>query len=144
MRNVELILDYPGRSEEKRKSIENQILHKAKVRIVAYMGGFNGLVTGREIHLAKIKGLLPNGFEVHHIIPLNCMNTKLTFENMLIMDAASHKFLHKNVYDVALIKCKVGQMATVFLPDFDVNSVITYKRLDPRFIQHIKERQREW
>lgn len=143
MRNVELILDEIGSGEEKRKSIENQIMHKAKIRIVAYNGGFDGLVTKKEIHIAKIRGLLPNGFEVHHIIPLNCKNTRLTFDNMLIMDSATHRFLHKNVYDVALRKCKVGQLATIFLPDFDINSVVTYKRLDPRFIQHIKERQRE-
>lgn len=45
MKNLELVFDSVGMSDVRRKSIENQILKRAKIRIVAYKGGFDGLVS---------------------------------------------------------------------------------------------------
>ena len=143
MKNLELILDKVGEADIKRKSIENQLLKKVKVQLVAYKGGFDGLVEGRELHLAKIRGILPKGFEVHHIIPLCCKNTQISLENMVIMDSASHRLLHRYIYDRALSLAREGQLVCVFIPDFNLDTVSTFKRFEPKFLQYLKERQRQ-
>ena len=129
-------------SDVRRKSIENQILKKAKIRIVAYKGGFDGLVSKEEIYNAKVRGLMPQGFETHHIIPMCCRNTRMTLDNMVIVDSATHKFLHRYVYDKALNKCTPGQMTTVFLPDFDINKVLRYDLIDIAYIEKMRGRER--
>lgn len=143
MKNLELILDDVGMGEIRRNSLENKILHDAKVRIMAYKGCFDGLATPREIHLAKIKGVIPKGFEIHHIIPLCCKNTSIALDNMVIMDSSSHRFLHRHIYDRQLSRCIRGGMACVFVPDFDLWRIARYETFDETFLRYIKQRQRE-
>ena len=142
MKNLEIILDEQGKSEERRKSIDNVFLRKAKIKIVAYKGGFDGLASEEEIRLAKLRGVMPKGFELHHIKPLCSKTCEISLENMVIMDSASHKLLHR-LYDRQLRHCRVGMMACVYIPDFDVNKVSTKKTFDPDFLRYLKEKERE-
>lgn len=131
MNNVELILDDVGAGFKKRNDPQNTILRKAKVRIMAYQGAFDGLFNDDERKSARKFGLLPDNFEVHHIVSLCCKNTSFELSNMIVMDKAAHKWLHKNIYSPQLAMCKPGQSCSIWLPEMDVSQVITIDRLQP-------------
>ena len=140
MQSITLILDEEGTSQIRRKDSDNIILRKAKLKMLAYKGAFDGLISQREIAEAK-KGLCPKGFEVHHIIPLNCKNTESTIPNMVVIEESAHTWLHNNIYTPALMKCKPGQMCIINLPDFDRQQVLTLAKIQP-FIDSYLENQR--
>ena len=121
--------------------MDNSILRKAKIKMVAYKGGFDGICSKREIAEAKKKGLCPTGFEVHHVIPLNCKESTLSVDNMVIIDSKAHKWLHDNLYTPALIKCQEGQYCYIRIPDMDKDKAITIKDIQP-FIDAYNDNQR--
>lgn len=129
--NVELILDDAGASVRKRNDPQNTILRKAKVRIMAYQGAFDGIFTDDERKSARKFGLLPDNFEVHHIVSLCCKNTSFELSNMVVMDKAAHKWLHRNIYNPQLALCKPGQSCSIWLPEINVSQVLTMERLQP-------------
>lgn len=131
MKDVELILDDVGAGFKKRNDPQNTILRKAKVRIMAYQGAFDGIFTDEQRKSARKFGLLPDNFEVHHIISLCCKNTSFELSNMIVMDKAAHRWLHKNIYGPRLAMCKVGQSCNIWLPEMDVSQVMTIDRLKP-------------
>lgn len=130
MKSLLLTRDVDGASSEKRKDTDNIILRRAKIRMLAYKGAFDNYCNQYEIAEAK-KGFCPNGFEVHHIIPLNCSNSTLEIDNMLVIDKKAHTWLHNNIYSPALAKCEVGQDCKIFLPDYDPKEVLTWEKIQP-------------
>ena len=140
MKHLELILDDPGISKTRRSDTDNIILRKAKIKMLAYKGKFDGFKQW-EIKEAK-EGLCPRGIEVHHIIPLNCKNTRIDLDNMVVIDKKSHNWLHNNIYTPSLSKCQVGQSCFIWLPDMNTGEIITWSDIFPFVVIFEKEKQR--
>ena len=130
MKHLELTRDYDGVSDDRRKDTDNLILRKAKIKMIAYKGGFDRYCNPREIADAK-NGFCPKKFEVHHIIPLNCMNTSFQLDNMVVIERNAHTWLHRNIYTPALEKCLPGQFCYILMPDIDPSKILTWNDIYP-------------
>lgn len=140
MKTLELILDESGKGKERRRDTDNTLLRQAKIKMLAYKGEFDKYCSAFEVADAK-KGYCPHQFEVHHIIPLVCSNTSFTLNNMVIIEKKAHSWLHKNIIDPALARCKVGQSCSVFIPDFDTEKIMTVAEMMP-FIHSFEANKR--
>ena len=141
MKHLELILDAQGMSRERREDTDNIILRRAKIKMLAYKGKFDKYCKPWDIAQAR-EGLCPRGFEVHHIIPLCCSNTRIELDNMVVIDKKSHNWLHTNIYTPALTKCEVGQSCYIQLPDMDTREIITWDTILPFVVSFERERKR--
>ena len=130
VKSINMTLEETGESQKKRLDYENIFLRKAKIKVLAYKGAFDGIFTPAQIRDAKIKGNLPNGYAVHHIYPLGTKEAKFDLDNMVIMDKRTHNYFHREIYDPALKKCKPGQSCSIWLPDMDTTKVITWKDIE--------------
>lgn len=126
MRSIRLTLDEAGESQKKRDAYENEFLRKAKIRIMAYQGKFDGIWTPEEIRAAKLKGNVAHGYTVHHIYPLGTKEARFDLDNLVVMDRKTHNYLHREVYDPSLRKCKAGMSCSIWLPDMDVTKLIRW------------------
>ena len=131
VKSLELTYGGLGTGDLKRKEIESAIMRKAKIKMLAYQGAFNDLFTHEQIYKAKKFGYLPDGYEVHHIVPLCCTNTSYDLNNMVVIDKRSHTWIHNNLYTPSLAMCKEGQSCAVWVPAFDPTKVFTHKDLEP-------------
>ena len=141
MKHLELILDECGTSHIKRSDTDNVILHRAKIQMLAYKGKFDKFCSNREVSEAK-DGFCPRGFEVHHIIPLNCQNTSLEMDNMVVIDKKAHTWLHKNIYTPSLEKCEPGQFCYITLPDIDPSEILTWNHIFPFVVSYERNQRR--
>ena len=143
MQNVHLTLDDYGMGQKRRSDHCYNVMSKAKVRILAYYGAFDGLFNHDEKRQAKLFGALPDKYAVHHIIPLSCENTNYFLSNLLVIDETSHKWLHKHIYTPQLALCKPHQSCSIWLPEFNLNEVLTIEKLQP-FINDWNEYQQRY
>ena len=72
----------------------------------------------KQINLARAaRGLIPRGYDVHHIVPLSGGgNNKIS--NLCLIDKSLHKFINKKCFDPALNRIKEGETTIVNVPDF--------------------------
>lgn len=141
MNNLNLTLDEFGAGQQRRKDHAFNVMSKAKVRILAYYGAFDGVFNHAQRREAKLFGALPKGYDVHHIIPLSCENTSYFLNNLIVMETSAHKWLHRHIYTPQLAKCKPHESCNVWLPDFPPNELFTMEKLQP-FINAWNEHQR--
>ena len=64
------------------------------VQKCAEKGLFNGFMTESEIALAKKKGILPEAYDIHHIVPLS-LGGENTPSNLCVIHKDLHTALHK-------------------------------------------------
>ena len=140
MKSLELTLDDYGMGLQRRKDHAFNVMSKAKVRILAYYGAFDGIFNHEQKRQAKLFGALPKGYDVHHIIPLCCENTSYFLSNMVVMETSAHKWLHRNIINPQLAKCQPHQSCSVWIPDFNYNELFTMEKLQP-FIESWTEHQ---
>ena len=140
MRSLKLTLDDYGIGKQRRKDHAFNVMSKAKVRVLAYYGAFDSVFNHAQRREAKLFGTLPNGYDVHHIVPLACEDTSYFLSNMVVMETSAHKWLHRNIYNPQLAKCKPHQSCSVWLPDFPTNEIFTMEKLQP-FIDSWNARQ---
>ena len=72
----------------------------------------------KQINLARAaRGLIPHGYDIHHIVPLSGGgNNKIS--NLCLIDKSLHKFINKKCFDPALNRIKEGETTTIPVPDF--------------------------
>ena len=140
MRSLKLTLDGLGSGDVKRKDVLCGLMKKVKVKYLAYIGSFNGVFSPLEIHRAKTDGVLPNGYSIHHVIPLCTRETTFDLNNMVVIDNRAHKFIHDCLITPVLKLCKEGESCSVWIPDMDRNMLITYESIMP-FIESWKENE---
>jgi len=72
----------------------------------------------KQINLARAaRGLIPHGYDIHHILPLSGGgNNKIS--NLCLIDKSLHKFINKKCFDPALNRIKEGETTTIPVPDF--------------------------
>lgn len=87
------------------------------VKEMACRGFFDGLMSNKSIRLAKKKGTLPQGYQVHHIVPLKLGGSNDP-KNLCIVDSQTHAMLHQFIYQPLMDKLEVGEKATLILPEF--------------------------
>lgn len=87
------------------------------VKKMAEAGYFKGLLSNRAERLAKKKGILPDGFQVHHIVPLKLGGTS-EISNLCIVDAETHSMLHQFIYQPVLNRLNENEEGILVLPEF--------------------------
>lgn len=110
--------------EETRKK-RNECMHlyyeKEKpvyfAKLMAESGRFEGFLSNKAIKHARKKGGLPEGYEVHHIIPIKLGGSN-GFKNLCVVDEETHKLMHKLIYDPIINKLQEGERAVLYLPEF--------------------------
>lgn len=143
MQSLELTLDEFGAGQKRRNDHAFNVMSKAKVRILAYYGAFDGVFNHDERRKAKLFGALPKGYEVHHIIPLSCQNTSYFLNNLLVIEESAHRWLHRNLYQPQLNLCQPYQSCSIWIPDFNLNELFTMEKLQP-FINDWNEYQQRY
>ena len=143
MRSLELTLDDYGMGLQRRKDHAFNVMSKAKVRILAYYGAFDGIFNHAQRREAKLFGALPDGYDVHHIVPLACENTSYFLSNLIVMETSAHKWLHRHIYNPQLALCQPHQRCSVWIPDFPTNELFTMEKLQP-FINDWTEDQNRY
>ena len=87
------------------------------VREMASRGFFDGLMSHRAVRLAKKSGILPKGYQVHHIVPLKLGGSNDP-RNLCVVDAETHSMLHQFIYQPLMDKLAIGEKAMLILPEF--------------------------
>lgn len=63
------------------------------------------------------RGKIPHGFDIHHILPISCGGTNHV-SNLCLIEKSLHKFINKKCFDPVLRRLKIGETATIEIPDF--------------------------
>ena len=113
---VEFTLQSKEYTKEMRKEFDHKRLNRVFVLWLYRSGQLDPYV--REINLARTsRGLIPHGFDIHHIVPLSGGGLN-KFSNMCLIERSLHKFINKKCFDPALKNLHVGETVTVDVPDF--------------------------
>lgn len=87
------------------------------VKKMAEAGFCDGLMSNKAVRVAKKRGCLPEGMQVHHIVPLKLGGSN-SVENLCIVDAETHMLMHRLIYQPILDRLEVGQEGILILPEF--------------------------
>jgi len=103
-------------TREKRKEFDHKRLNRVFVLWLYRSGKLNPYV--KEMNLARAaRGLIPKGYDVHHIVPLSGGgNNKLS--NLCLIEKSLHKFINRYCFDPALKRIKEGEALQINVPDF--------------------------
>ena len=113
---VQFTLQPPEVTKRLRKEFDHKRLNKVFVLWLYRTGRLNPY--SHEIDLIRAsRGLVPSGFDVHHIVPLSGGGLN-KFSNMCLIERSLHKFINKKCFDPALRGIKIGETVTVNVPDF--------------------------
>ncbi len=93
-------------------SDQNKQCHKA-VRYFAFKGLLDGLFSKAQFKAASEKGRLPEGYEIHHIVPLSCGGTNALC-NLCLVPQEVHKQLHHYVWTPVHDRLAAKKEKTVF------------------------------
>ncbi len=110
------------------------------VKKMAEAGFFTGYFSHKAERLARKKGVLPAGFQIHHIVPLKLGGTS-EISNLCVVDAETHAMMHQLIYQPILNKLKIDDEGILFLPEF--KKVIT-KEDRPHFFLYSELRRHEY
>ena len=113
---VKFTLQPPEVTKRLRKEFDHKRLNKVFMLWLYRTGRLNPY--SHEIDLIRAsRGLVPSGFDVHHIVPLSGGGLN-KFSNMCLIERSLHKFINKKCFDPALRGIKIGETVTVDVPDF--------------------------
>lgn len=100
----------------KRKEFDHKRLNRVFVLWLYRTGKLDCYV--KEMNLARAaRGLIPKGYDVHHIIPLSGGGTN-RLSNLCLIEKSLHKFINRYCFDPALKRIKEGECLTINVPDF--------------------------
>lgn len=85
------------------------------VREMAELGYFDGYLSHNAIKHAKKKGVLPDGYTIHHIVPLKLGGSN-SVDNLCIVEGETHALLHKLIFQPILDSMKDKEEAVLILP----------------------------
>lgn len=88
------------------------------VREMADLGYFDGLFSNKAVRAAKKKGVLPEGYQIHHIVPLKLGGSN-SVKNLCVVDCETHAMLHQLIYQPIIDKMQLSEEAVLILPPFD-------------------------
>ena len=113
---VKFTLQSPEVTKALRKEFDHKRLNKVVMLWLYRTVRLNPYVY--DINLIRAsKGLLPHGFDVHHIVPLSG-GGKNKLSNLCLIERSLHKFINKKCFDPALKNIKQGQTVMIDVPDF--------------------------
>ena len=84
---------------------------------MADLGYFDGLFSNKAVRAAKKKGVLPEGYQIHHIIPLKLGGSN-SVKNLCVVDYETHAMLHQLIYQPIIDKMQLSEEAVLILPPF--------------------------
>ncbi len=87
------------------------------VREMADLGYFDGLISNKAVRAAKKRGVLPEGYQIHHIVPLKLGGSN-SVKNLCLVDQETHAMLHQLIYQPIIDKMELGEVAVLILPPF--------------------------
>lgn len=111
------------------------------VKLLAESGKLNKYFSNNIIKKAKKTGELPNGYQIHHIIPIKLGGTD-ELNNFSVVDASVHRLMHKLIYQPILDRLADGEKAFMVLPIF--KSVINQDDHETFFLRReLRQDQKE-
>ena len=113
---VQFTLQPKEYTKQMRKEFDHKRLNRVFVLWLYRSGQLDPYV--REINLARAsRGLIPHGFDIHHIVPLSGGGTN-RLSNLCLIEKSLHKFINKNCFDPVLKNIQEGESVIVPVPDF--------------------------
>ena len=96
---------------------------KSFVSWLAYKGMLDGVLSPREIELAR-KGILPEDLNIHHKMPLSgsAREDVNDFSNLTVIHKKTHEFINKYVFSPQLKKLDkkpFGTKICIEIPEYD-------------------------
>ncbi|MBQ3034758.1 MAG: HNH endonuclease [Alphaproteobacteria bacterium] len=88
------------------------------VREMADLGYFDGLFSNKAVRVAKKRGILPEGYQIHHIVPLKLGGSN-SVKNLCVVDQETHAMLHQLIYQPIIDKMQLDEEAVLILPPFE-------------------------
>ena len=88
------------------------------VREMADRGFFDGLFSNKAVRVTKKKGVLPEGYQIHHIVPLKLGGSN-SVKNLCVVDQETHAMLHQLIYQPIIDRMELGEKAVLILPPFE-------------------------
>lgn len=87
------------------------------IKIMAETGMLDGFFSNNVIKNAKKFGKLPEGYQIHHIIPLKLGGSN-ELSNLCIVDAETHIQMHRLIYQQIMDRMHENETAFLLLPPF--------------------------
>ncbi len=103
-------------THEMRKQFDHKRLNRVFILWLYRSGKLDAYV--KEMNLARAaRGLIPKGFDIHHIVPLSGGgNNRLS--NLCLIEKSLHKFINRYCFDPVLKRIKEGDTLIIEVPDF--------------------------
>lgn len=87
------------------------------IRIMAESGMLDGSFSNNVIKSAKKFGKLPEGYQIHHIVPLKLGGSN-ELSNLCVVDAETHVQMHRLIYQPVMDRMQENETAILLLPSF--------------------------
>lgn len=114
--DIRFTLQNPKITQKYRRQFDRHNVNRVFVKWL-YRRGY----LDKYAHIFNIKraerGLIPHGFDIHHIVPL-AGGGKNFFPNLCLMERSLHKFINRKCFEPALRNIREGEERIVELPDF--------------------------
>ena len=148
---VQFTLQPPEVTKRLRKEFDHKRLNKVFMLWLYRTGKLNPY--SHEIDLIRAsRGIVPSGFDIHHIVPLSGGGLN-KFSNMCLIERNLHKFINKKCFDPALRGIQIGQTITINVPDFPrvalrreyngwIDKILQQTRARNRFYQLLRQREK--
>lgn len=111
----------PDECQMRRQHFERQYYENGKpiqlVKIMAEKGLLNGYFSNKCLKTAQKQGILPEGYQIHHIIPIKLGGSD-ELSNLCLVEEKTHAYLHKFIYQQILNLLADGDEGIVVLPPF--------------------------
>ncbi len=137
---LHLIVQDPCVTKQLRKEFDQRRMNHKFVKWLYRKGMLDKYADKINLERAR-RGKIPNGFDVHHIVPISCGGTNHV-SNFCLMEKSLHRFINKKCFDPALRGLKIGECVDVELPDFGPVAIRSdYNGFIDRKLEHAKDKE---
>ncbi|MGN1063131.1 MAG: HNH endonuclease signature motif containing protein [Alphaproteobacteria bacterium] len=138
---VSITVQPPEVTKALRKEFDRRKMNQKFVKWLYRKGYLTPFAQKISLERAR-RGKIPQGFDVHHIVPLSGGGTNHV-TNFCLIERSLHKFINKKCFEPALRGVRIGDTVTVDVPDFGrIATREMYNGFIDQKLKHAKDRQK--